>query len=661
MKEINHDLLAPLGMVGLTILAGAFLLLPNTNADDSSVVTATITVPVSCSMTGTGMNSHTAEIPNGIDSRGSDYYPNGIGQTTLKAFCNDNEGFSIYAVGYTGDTIGNTYLRDVNLGQTDDIQTGTTFSGNSSNWAMKLGVTSGTYTPIIAGSTADTERQSGDTDYSGWAVVPSTYQRVAYRNSGTDIDNGNIQAEGASVTATYAAYISPIQKAGTYVGKVKYTLVHPASEAPLQPQPSTAGCINYFANASNAIGSMGCQSASDGQTKTLLASNFSRENYGFAGWSDAYDYATNPNANFYGPQEDITVPVGTTANGLSLYAVWVKSAGSIQNWSGCSSLASGAVTALTDQRDDETYAVAKLADGNCWMIENLRLENTGTHNSDGILAQGYGTSTTYGNFSGLADPETEDKFNSTYSANSLYSNDGSNNTINIGTSYGAYRMPRYNNVNTPTNESDRPQNPTTNDATNSTSGAGMYSYGNYYTWHAAIADLDPNNTENQSTIGTSLCPTGWHLPTGGKAYASGSTSGVNVTGDTSTFREFYNLGYKLMDEVKTAYEDTPLSGRSYYSSNTTNLVGDTAVKAFRKYPNNFIYSGSNLRVVTGRGSYASYWTSTADDPFISYILYITSGTPSRSYVCPGTENSYGGGNSSYKQNGIPIRCLVSGA
>ena len=36
----------------------------------------------------------------------------------------------------------------------------------------------------------------------------------------------------------------------------------------------------------------------------------------------------------------------------------------------------GETTALTDNRDNQTYAIAKLADGNCWMIENLRLDNT---------------------------------------------------------------------------------------------------------------------------------------------------------------------------------------------------------------------------------------------------------------------------------------------
>ncbi|MDO4747362.1 MAG: hypothetical protein Q4A70_03450 [Candidatus Saccharibacteria bacterium] len=656
-RFLNKTYLVPGGMVLVTMLVGGLLALPGVMADDSAVSTATITVPVSCTMSGTGMNSHTASIENGRKVEG-------IGTTDIKAFCNDSEGFSIYAVGFTGDTIGNTYLRDTNLGQTDDILTSTTLSGNTSAWAMKLGATTGTYTPIIAGSTADSEKQAGDTDYSDWAAVPASYQRVAYRNSATDLDNGST-AEGAQLTTTYAVYISPTQKAGTYVGKVKYTLVHPATGDPnMQPQVAEPGCINYYPNGSNVIGTMGCQSATDNASVDLLASNFSRTGYGFAGWSDAYDYATNLSAHFYGPQETITAPVGTTANGLSLYAVWIKSQGSIQDTSKVASVCSSLITAptdgtanlksvsaLTDQRDNNTYAIAKLADGKCWMIENLRLEAEDTRSdANKALAQGYGTSATYGNFSGLADAESTN-FGDITTANSLYYSGTQEGTasIDICTSdYPGYRMPRYNNWNNQSTSANRPQNPTSNSATNSTTNAGMYSYGNYYTWHAAIADLTYNDTNDQSTTGTSLCPTGWHLPTGGLAYASGNTGGVNVTGDPSTFREFYNLGYTIMGSNTTAYEDTPSSGQSAYSGNTTNANGDTATKAFRKYPNNFIYSGyfynSSARY---RGSMGKYWSSTANNSLTSRYLNLYS-----SNVRPGTVYSD-------KNTGFSIRCTVS--
>ena len=95
------------------------------------------------------------------------------------------------------------------------------------------------------------------------------------------------------------------------------------------------------------------------------------------------------------------------SHGLALYAIWVKSAGIMQEWNGCAGLNKGDVTALTDARDNDTYAVAKLADGKCWMIENLRLDNTADHNTDGSLSQGYNPS-----FIGLADPESANFINS---------------------------------------------------------------------------------------------------------------------------------------------------------------------------------------------------------------------------------------------------------
>ena len=82
---------ALLGLITLTLLSGLILTSSTTSATDDSIVDeVNITVPVSCTLTGTGMNSHNAEIPNGT-------YQADIGTTTLKAFCNDNAGFAIYA------------------------------------------------------------------------------------------------------------------------------------------------------------------------------------------------------------------------------------------------------------------------------------------------------------------------------------------------------------------------------------------------------------------------------------------------------------------------------------------------------------------------------------------------------------------------------------
>ncbi len=619
-----------LGFMSL-VVAGMLLGVDVVYADDTYVSTATITIPSSCSITSTLDTPHTATIPAGIysgnyNSDGHNY-TNGIGQTTIKAFCNDSGGFSIYAIGYTNDTYGNTNL----VGPDDNnIVTGTATSGSTSNWAMKIGAVSGTYTPTITGT------------YGNYSAVPTTYDKVATFGAVTDLTNG------ASITTTYAAYIASNQAPGTYNGKVKYTLVHPASETPLQPQTTQAGQICYYPNGSNVEGTMGCQTITASATSaTLLASNFSRDGYGFAGWSKTFDYSDS--TGFLGPQEYITFTAGEYSgdnNGLSLYAHWIKSEGNLQNWT-CpdnTTMPIGTVKALTDQRDNETYAIAKLADGNCWMIENLRLESRDTVGQNRFnssitnesLAQGYGTSTTYGNFSGLADAESTNFSNST-TANSLYysGTQSGDATIDIGTTnYPGYRMPRYNNWNNQSTSANRPQNPTSNSDTNATTNAGMYSYGNYYTWHAAIADLTYNGTNNNSTTSTSLCPTGWRLPQGGD----------KTRIESNDDNDFWNLAVDALNGgVNPANYDSQT--RPYYTG--TAEAGPVADK-LRSYPNNFLYSGYfSTSSAYNRGSYGGYWSSTASSSDNSYRLYLYS-----SNVYPGT-------GSNNKRYGCSIRCTVS--
>ena len=582
--------------------------------DEPEVDIVNVTVPVSCTLDGTGMNSHTAEIQN-------HQYETEIGSTTLTAYCNDANGFSIYAIGFSEDEYGNTDM----AGQATDelIPTGTTLDGTVSNWAMKLATTNNATYPITL--------MNG---YGSYHSVPASYTLVAKREAATDVGTAAI---GSILTTTYAASVSPTQIADTYVGKVRYTLVHPYTEVPLQPQVTEAGKICYYPNGSNVEGTMGCQTIPesatvDGVSPTsamLLASNFSREGYGFAGWSKTHDYS-DPDG-FLGPQEYIEFDAGTytgTNNGLSLYAHWVKSEGNLQNWT-CPDNATmpiGTVKALTDQRDNETYAIAKLADGNCWMIENLRLESTNSDNSTGALAQGYGTSSTYGNFSGLADAESAN-FSDSTTANSLYYSGTQEGTasIDIGTTdYPDYRMPRYNNLNTPANASNRPQNPTSNAFSDNNTTVGMYSYGNYYTWSAAMANTiyydSPTATDTDGktseTVNTSLCPAGWRLPYG-RATGNGAISG----------------GF--------SYLDIQLGGTGAIQSTAE------APNRWRTYPNNFVYSGFfNASFANERGGSARYLSSTAYNYNTSYYLDLH-----KSYIYPGTTQIR-------RSIGLSIRCLT---
>ena len=181
-----------------------------------------VNIPVACSLTNIVDSAHTASIENST-------YVDDIGETTFKVFCNDAEGFAVYAVGNTNDEPGNNKLEPTNLASSYAIVTGTATSGNTSNWAMKLTAVTGTYAPTLG---------AGFNDYH---IIPNSYTKVASYASNTDATTGS------SFKSTYAVYASPTQPADSYTGKVKYTIVHPASEA----APVEIGQLTYMQDFNN--------------------------------------------------------------------------------------------------------------------------------------------------------------------------------------------------------------------------------------------------------------------------------------------------------------------------------------------------------------------------------------------------------------------------
>ena len=223
----------------ITVVSGVLLVSSAVLADDSVVDEINVTVPISCSMSGTGMNTHNANIMNGT------YQPN-IGTTVLHIFCNDSDGFAVYAAGYTGDAIGETNsnkLVGTSASSGAVIDTGLATSGGSpdvSNWAMKLAITqdsgdtTGTNTFVI--DSAPNASGGADASFGQYHTVPNEYTKVAHKNSVTDM---TASTGGVKLTTTYAAYISKTQAADTYSGQVKYTLVHPHdADAPRLEQVS---------------------------------------------------------------------------------------------------------------------------------------------------------------------------------------------------------------------------------------------------------------------------------------------------------------------------------------------------------------------------------------------------------------------------------------
>ncbi|MBO4276318.1 hypothetical protein J5868_01250 [Candidatus Saccharibacteria bacterium] len=626
-----------LSLISLTTISGLVLSSPilSAHADDSVVTTTAVTVSESCSMTATVGTPHSASLPNGTYSGTS--YPNGVGTTTLRAFCNDRQGFAIYAIGYTGDEYGNNKLHSNTLGNDYDINTGIYTSGSTTNstWSMKLSSVAGDFAPTITDGTNNTE------NFTTWHVVPSEYTKVAYRTTGTDILVGG-SGTGSSVEVTYDAYISSTQPAGTYVGQVKYTLVHPSTAGkpvtPLKDSDCPAGYVCYAPNTSDIEGSMsslGSISSSptagkisvgtSATTINLIAPNYKREGYGFAGWST--DFTTTNASTIYGPNETLTVPSATLATkGMILYPVWVASSGTLQEFSCASSSLTPAtynsttgkvsatlssITALTDSRDGNVYAVAKLADGYCWMIENLRLD--ANHSTDGSLAQGYDTG-----FIGL--PDSEDaNFDTNGTANNLYST-------------GNYRtMPRYNNNNIKFGGKNASGTDLVAGYNTNTNTAQWYSYGNYYSWPAAKATI--TNYESYSAtdaVSTSICPAGWILPLGYQ-----STGALDDNEQSSTWRV---RGFSYLDRIM---------GGTGQNSSTNSVTNASNSANWRSFPNNFVYSGYwDGAQASTRSSSGFYWSSSANSNGRAYGLGLSS-----SVVYPGT-NYY------VKYYGFTVRCVA---
>ena len=312
---------------------------------------------------------------------------------------------------------------------------------------------------------------------------------------------------------------------------------------------------------------------------TLYSPNFSRTGYGFAGWNTKADGT----GTMFGPNQTLTTSDSTLTSamqsslgskGLIFYAIWVPSAGNLQTWTGCSSLTSGQVTALTDSRDSQTYAVAKLADDKCWTIENMRYKPTA------------GTETT--SFS-ISNPGTQQ-----YSLTNIDRTLDPLAVSNQGSPY--YQWYSYggqyswlSSINTTTNGSS-----------------------NYSNWNTATSSYTTTGTTMAARTATdavknaNICPAGWRLP---RSAYSGSTTNATANNDFPYLNNALNSSYSSVS--------------TFEASNN-----------WRKYPNNFVFAGRwDGANAFYRGTYGLYWSSSVYDSSRAYYLrfYSTYVSPANNY------------------------------
>ncbi len=298
-----------------------------------------------------------------------------------------------------------------------------------------------------------------------------------------------------------------------------------------------------------------------GQEGTLIPPNYERNGYGFAGWSTDQDaaskiYNTTNAPKIYGPNETITLdrPLANLANSdrtITVYAVWIPKSTeyTFQNFDKSafeSAHPNEKVVALEDTRDGNVYMIAKLADGNWWMAENMRLD--------------------------LTDPNTSITVDNTNNPSSSFLTSinaykgSSKKTLNIDCQtsntnpwsaasracFNKYGFSAHNLYRNSTSQDYQQQRDSNNGLIYYGSGPianSWYSYGAYYGFRTANAGYPTYDDDLGKTYSGDICPKGWKLPTGLKNGDFITLQSIYATQTSATGYKSYENWFKFPTNV----------------------------------------------------------------------------------------------------------------
>ena len=256
------------------------------------------------------------------------------------------------------------------------------------------------------------------------------------------------------------------------------------------------------------------------------------------------------------------------------------------------------VTTVYDKRDGSEYRVQKLADGNCWMLDNLALDLTDSSVKSTLSSantNALDTTLGYLKNGGGSSPYTAYAVDTATSTN-YYDRPA---IAKSGTCNNAYC------VNGGAAGSPWSYTDSTSAIINGVTSRVQGKIGIYYNFCAASAGSYCYSSSSSSGDATEdICPAGWHLPTGDTAKGS--------------FYYLYNTGYSANYNNFVDALSTPLSG-TFYSGTARN-----------------------------QGNYGNWWSSTRGNNSSMYYLYVVS-----SNVGPQDYRSRNLGNS--------VRCVATGS
>ncbi|MBR3157066.1 hypothetical protein IKF20_01355 [Candidatus Saccharibacteria bacterium] len=274
--------------------------------------------------------------------------------------------------------------------------------------------------------------------------------------------------------------------------------------------------INYLENTTDTVTNMPSDvSSSTYDTSVNISSTIpARDGYNFKGWctvqvtDGAACTGTIYNPDGDGTSLSWTIDQTAATNTLNLYAMWESDVIIMQTMSESDCITSQP-TSVVDIRDNETYLVQRLADGNCWLLDNLRLDPTAVS---------------------LAD--LQDNTNASNQTLTYFKNGGGSSpypATGVNTTWASSSDDKY----------DEPKVVTTyKDTTTTSYGAGSGKIGVYYNFCAASAGsyCYPGGSSTGNAT-EDLCPAGWRMPTGGNsgeyqalytAYSSDATNFINA-------------------------------------------------------------------------------------------------------------------------------------
>ena len=310
--------------------------------------------------------------------------------------------------------------------------------------------------PTVAAAVSKTDLSTaapGTTNANKWAysLDDATYSPVPANSAPTQIDSHDTPTAGTKTPVYIGMNVNVEKPSGVYKNQLTFSAVG---------NPVPTDYTLYFEPGGTGVSglpeTMTYSGVAASHTFTIPSAAPTRAGYNFTGYSDG--------TTTYQPGDTITVQGDIDYTGsATLTAQW--EARYIQNQTyiaQCKAAATGTEFELIDSRDDNKYTVAKLADGNCWMTENLRLtgSRTLTANDSDISSNWPLPAETASDFDWVKD---------------------CTNT--------AYHMK------------------------SSTDATTYASYGNYYNWYAATAGTGTCAMESGNAT-SSICPKGWKLPIG---------------------------------------------------------------------------------------------------------------------------------------------------